>query len=444
MSTSIPPFGLNIMASVSANSGLGHSTREFVRALLSRGTPVRILEFDAGHGRSQFDNSFKYLCVDSAESLPYAINLFIIDPLSMRDLALYPPKGLNVKGRFNVAFVWWELTDMPASWFEAARLYDVLIAGSPFVHATLACHVPGVPVLLAPHPIQMPDEIPANRPRFGLPDGVFLVYMGFEPHSDPARKNPFSAIAAYKTAFAGRADCHLVIKVNNPNVEGLHRQLLQEMYALTQDDPRIHVIQNSLPYNELLSLYASCDAFISLHRSEGMGLIPLEAMRLGKPVVATGWSGNMSYMNHRSACLVNFDFRPTDDSSDMYGPTNLGINSFWADPDIRHAAAWLKKLADDPAFRAELGRHAATDAARYQEEAKRVEFVDELEAIWKCRDLLPSQDRQALLRRVRELSEQEQLRKLGPVQRLMRNAQRNIKHQIDRRLTWRFRKDNRP
>ena len=42
---------------------------------------------------------------------------------------------------------------------------------------------------------------------------------------------------------------------------------------------------------------AACDAYVSLHRSEGTGLTITDAMALGKPVIATGWSGNMDFMN---------------------------------------------------------------------------------------------------------------------------------------------------
>ena len=68
------------------------------------------------------------------------------------------------------------------------------------------------------------------------------------------------------------------------------------LFKVADRDHRMHVITEVLPYNDVISLYASADCFISLHRSEGLGLGMMEAMLLGKPVIATGWSGNLDFM----------------------------------------------------------------------------------------------------------------------------------------------------
>ena len=44
-------------------------------------------------------------------------------------------------------------------------------------------------------------------------------------------------------------------------------------------------------------MIASCDCYVSLHRSEGLGLTMAEAMYFGKPVIATAYSGNLDFMN---------------------------------------------------------------------------------------------------------------------------------------------------
>lgn len=434
--TSAERFGINVIGFASGNLGLGHTTRQLIHVLRDRGVAFSVLDLDPGLGRGKFDNEFQSLCVESACDLPHPVNLFVTGASALADLALFPPRGLLVENRLNVAFAWWELPDMPAHWYAAGRSFDVLMAGSGFVQETFSRHIPGVPVLLSPHPIETPEYVQPDRARFGLPETAFLVCMGFEPHSDLTRKNPFAALDAFRTAYADRADCHLVIKINNPNTEGACRQQMDRLLQLVRGDPRIHLVEERLPYADLLVLYASCDAFISLHRSEGLGLVPLEAMRLGKPVVATGWSGNMSYMTPRNACLVSFDFRETDDSSWTYGPRALGIVSHWAEPDIAQAAAWLRRLADDSDFRAAIGRQAAIDAARYQACAKRAEFVDELRFILENRTLLSAVDRRSLLRSVRDGLEKDLRRQVG----IFRWLGRSIKRELDRRLFWRFSK----
>ena len=53
------------------------------------------------------------------------------------------------------------------------------------------------------------------------------------------------------------------------------------------DDPDVILIQQTLSRDDMLGLIAACDAVISLHRSEGLGLLVAEAMVLGKPVIST-------------------------------------------------------------------------------------------------------------------------------------------------------------
>src|SRR6185369_6274208 len=105
----------------------------------------------------------------------------------------------------------------------------------------------------------------------------------------------------------------------------------------------------SLGYDSVLSLYASLDVYLSLHRSEGLGLGLMEAMALGKPVIATGWSGNMSFMNHTNGCLVGYDLVPVAQTAThrYYQREFLGADTVWAEPHIDEASAWMTKLRSE-------------------------------------------------------------------------------------------------
>jgi hypothetical protein len=87
----------------------------------------------------------------------------------------------------------------------------------------------------------------------------------------------------------------------------------------------------------MLDLIEACDAYVSLHRAEGIGLTITDALALGKPVIATGWSGNMDYMNFANSFPVQYDLKPIADS---VGPYAAG--QVWAEPSIAHAATLMR------------------------------------------------------------------------------------------------------
>ena len=74
-------------------------------------------------------------------------------------------------------------------------------------------------------------------------------------------------------------------------------------------------------------------------------------MLLGKPVVATGWSGNTDFMDDTNAVPVSYRLAPSRDDRAVY-------RGLWAEPDVAEAARHLRTLADDPARRLALGLRA--------------------------------------------------------------------------------------
>jgi glycosyltransferase involved in cell wall biosynthesis len=156
---------------------------------------------------------------------------------------------------------------------------------------------------------------------------------------------------------------------------------VEQLREHARDDNRIVIIDRSLDYGSVLSLYASLDVFVSLHRSEGIGLGLMEAMALGTPVLATGWSGNMSFMDRSSACMVAYELVPVRSDTPVYRRELLGPTARWAEPDLSSAAEWMRILANRPDIRRSFGRNAAAAMSRYQDEARRGSFVEELRVI---------------------------------------------------------------
>jgi glycosyltransferase involved in cell wall biosynthesis len=218
----------------------------------------------------------------------------------------------------------------------------------------------------------LPADIAASRDAFGLPHNAVLFFMNIDVTSDMARKNPAAAMAAFRAAFAHQERVSgkrvfLVVKLGHtksgyPWADA--STLIAELAAMANTI----VIDRQLTYAETLSLSAACDVYVSLHRSEGLGLNMLEAMTLGKPVIATGWSGNMDFMTAEDSCLVGHDLVPVRATHYAYRPEAIGPGQVWAEPNIAEASTWMRRLADDESLRRGLGAtaQAAMDVRRSQ------------------------------------------------------------------------------
>jgi glycosyltransferase involved in cell wall biosynthesis len=169
------------------------------------------------------------------------------------------------------------------------------------------------------------------------------------------RKNPYAAITAFRAAFGDRRDRLLILKVGFPT------HFPSDFAAIAQaaDVPNIRLETRNLPRADNHALIAAADMVLSLHRSEAFGLVLAEAMLLGKPVIATGWSGNMDFMDQENAALVGYRLVAALDRRGTYDVEN----AVWAEPDLFDAVTHLRRLADDQLARRSLG--AAARKAAY-------------------------------------------------------------------------------
>ena len=173
----------------------------------------------------------------------------------------------------------------------------------------------------------------------------------------------------------------LVIKVNNPHTLPELVPLYQRLVQRAAQDPRIHLLDQSYSYAEVLQLFASCDALVSLHRAEGLGLVMMECMGLGKPVIATAWSGNMDYCTPENAALVGYDLVPVRPSLPVYQQLAQSTSVQWAQPRLEEATRWLRKLFDQPELGQQLGAQAARDMAAWSTQ-NRTQVFDQLETLY--------------------------------------------------------------
>jgi glycosyltransferase involved in cell wall biosynthesis len=135
---------------------------------------------------------------------------------------------------------------------------------------------------------------------------------------------------------------------------------MARLQAAVADAPNIRLETRLLPPADSHALTACADALLSLHRSEGFGLIPAEAMLLGRPVVATNWSGTTDFIDPSCGVPISYRLVPARDPRGVFEAPG----AVWADADVGEAAVALIDLEANPERRQALGAAARIAATR--------------------------------------------------------------------------------
>ena len=202
-----------------------------------------------------------------------------------------------------------------------------------------------------PHGMDLPRVRPASRANFGLPPDRMVFLVMYDMQSFQARKNPEAAISSFAKAFPTDGQAALVIKTVNGASSPADLARLKDH---CRETPGTILIDEAFDVERVHQLQSVCDCYVSLHRAEGFGFNLAESMLLGKPVIATAWSGNMDFMNPENACLVNYRLTPIQADIGPYWSDQM-----WAEPDIEHAAWHMARLAADTSLGESVGKSAA-------------------------------------------------------------------------------------
>lgn len=327
--------------------GLGEGARMLARGFADAGLPVRAVDLSADVG---FPVDLPAAYPPPSESERGVVISHINPPELLRWAR--ETEGRPLEKRRHIGYWAWELEDAPADWIPAFDLVDEVWTPSAFAADAIRKIAPArVKVTPAPYPLYLNPRPAADRARFAFPEGIVVVLMAFDLRSTAQRKNPYAALAAFQKAQAlSRRPALLVCKVVGAD---LYPETFQALEASVASDPSIRLMTESLSADDMALLTASSDIILSLHRSEGYGLLLAEGIWLGKPTLATGWSSTVEFMDPTSSQLVDFTLIPVEGDGAIYRTGR------WADADVDDAAIKLSRMIADEAWRKEMAAATA-------------------------------------------------------------------------------------
>ena len=338
--------GIEFIGFVRAESGLGENLRALVRATAT--TPlegaVSVADVDIDSGIRNADSSVDHYM----DGRMFRTRVICVNPDMLGEAFHHDGFG-RYQDAYRIGFWFWELERLPRMWIDHARLVDEVWVATDFVADAVRRDVTGRPVVKIRTPVITPtlDRV-YSRPEFGLRDDCCLFMFSFAYGSFATRKNPEATILAFRRAFPlGTEQVQLVIKTSQSELFTTARANLT---ALAAADTRIVFINNYLSRQALIGLQSTIDCYLSLHRSEGLGLGLAECMALGKPAIATAYSGNLEFMNGDNSFLVDFKLIPVREGEypDFEGQV-------WADASVEHASAHMKNVYNDHTRAAKIG-----------------------------------------------------------------------------------------
>lgn len=333
-------LGVDVVGYLRSEHGVGEAGRLAALALTATEVPVSTIASSRTTTRQEAP---VHLCADVTHDIKLLAVNADATPMIASDLGQQFFEASYVIGQW-----FWELEEFPTGFGTAFDVVDEVWAATTFIADAIRQRAPEtVSVQVMPLPLLAPPvDSSFERSHLNL-DDRFMFLFNFDFLSVANRKNPRGLVEAYISAFDEGEGAQLVIKSTNGDQ---YRNSLEELRWMARKRRDITIIDTYLQRGEVGALTASADCYISLHRSEGLGLTMSEAMALGVPVIATGYSGNMDFMSDDVAVLVPWEYCDVGPEAWPYPES-----SRWADPQLDAASNAMREMFLDEQKRERIG-----------------------------------------------------------------------------------------
>jgi glycosyltransferase involved in cell wall biosynthesis len=328
-------LGVNVFGFIGGEFGLGEAVRLIIKALNKAEIPVSLINYDIKTNHRNEDSTFK----DYSNDVIYPINLVLMGPSEGKKILAHYPEHF-FKNKYNIFYLNWESEYIPQEYVDNLNFYDEIWVPAQYCKDILSNYC-DLPVNVIPYPIEIEVDDKKDEEAESFYDkNSFNFFFMFDYNSTLERKNTLNLINAFEKAF-GKTDksVSLIIKTSKSTKFTKERELVESRISGFQN---IKIVEKIYDKQTLYKIIRGCDAYVSLHRSEGFGLTMAEAMFFGKPVIATNYSGNLEFMNDENGFLVNFKKTKIDSSI-----INYDSNTVWSEPNIDHAAELMKQVKEN-------------------------------------------------------------------------------------------------
>lgn len=228
-----------------------------------------------------------------------------------------------------VAYCVFEAAPLPDIFLPPLQLVQEIWTCSEHSRAVFAACLPNVHVV--PHVVRRPEPAPLDLERIaallqaGKGDEKKETFW-FYTIADAAnrRKNLPAALHAFAALRASLGQ----------NADRVGFAVKQYRHSLDLSGlPGVVSLDGDFSSGEIAALHTLTHCYVSPHRAEAWGLGLSEALSLGNQVIATGWSGNMTFMDERNSRLLPYTLIPVTETDLAALPPFFQTGMLWAEPD---------------------------------------------------------------------------------------------------------------
>jgi hypothetical protein len=239
------------------------------------------------------------------------------------DLLVHPPADIP-RERPTVQFTMWESTHLSREIVKALNQNQAIILPSEWNQVVFSAA--GVHTYQEKVPLGVDPEIYDLRPwpkrdEFVFGTGGRMAHGGI-------RKGIMEACNAFRQAFSKGEDARLEVKLFPDCI-----------FELPFEDDRISVIKEAYTEEGMADWYAGLNCYFTMTKGEGFGLMPLQALAVGRPCLGLPTSGHSEYWHHSCCYDLTYTLRMA------HTPPYFGL---WYVPEMDSAVDQLRYIYHHP------------------------------------------------------------------------------------------------
>jgi len=262
------------------------------------------------------------------------LQLDINSPKSKVQLYFGSPPGFFYPHQYKIQMTQWESTLVPPSWVDHAKHYNEWWTANEFGRqAFINSGVPAEKVKVYEHGV---DHNLWSRHKRGKNGVIRFLHVD----SGSPRKRGDLAVNAFRAAFGNSLDYELTLKHSHYPASGVDWNILEIMENHGEwEHVNVRHIRENMDIRHLVSLFKYHDVLLYPSEGEGFGLIPLQALATGMPVISTGiWCSYDKFLNGN---IINSKLELSDivETYTRHGQVVL--------PDFDSTVSLLKNIVDN-------------------------------------------------------------------------------------------------